>query len=321
MKDLCKPIYENGITELKNMKKRTTVRGVIIKNDEVLMVYSPQFDDYTFPGGGKKEAETMESALLRELKEELGADFVYNIKPFGKLVEYRYGLNQNDQIYEQTSYYFICQVGSLGRQELATREAIHGVIPTWINIKEAIAHNEKVINDTNHSKQGMQTVLMRENIVLSKILEQFTRFFKVVSNYEKQSITLPKRATHLSAGYDLAACEDTVIKKGEIKLVPTGVKVHLLEDEVLMIYPRSSLAIKQGLMMPNSVGVIDADYYDNPQNEGHIFIPLYHLQQKDITIKKGDRIAQGIFQKYLTSVDDEVNVTRSGGFGSTNQEL
>lgn len=317
MKDICQPIYEKGITDITNCKKRTTVRGIIIRNDQVLMVYSPQFDDYTFAGGGKKEDEALEDTLVRELKEELGADYVYDINPYGKLVEYRYGLNQNKQVYEQTSYYFICRVGSLGRQDLAEREIGHGVVPTWVNISEAINHNEKVMSDANHTKEGMQTVMVRENVVLRKILDEFTRYFKVVSAYKDKSINIPKRATKLSAGYDIEAAEDVIINPFEVKLIPTGLKVHLLKDEALFIYPRSSLAIKHSLTMPNSVGVIDADYYDNKSNEGHILISMYNFGKEAVSIKKGERIAQGIFQKYLTAINDDASNNRDGGFGST----
>jgi len=320
MKEICKPIIEQGIKDLTTHKTRTTVRGVIIKNDQVLMVYSPQFNDYTFPGGGKKSDESLEDALLRELKEELGADYVYDIKELGYLTEYRYGLNNNQQVYKQESYFFTCQVGSLGRQDLVERELLHGVIPKWININKAIKHNNSIINDENHSKEGMQTVIQRENVVLEKILKEFTRYFAVVNSFNNKAINLPVRATNYSAGYDFESAEDLIIKKNQIVLVPTGVKAHMLKDEVLMIHPRSSLAIKNGLMMPNSVGVIDADYFNNPKNEGHIMIPLYHLKDEDVHIKKGEKIAQGIFQKYLTIVDDSTNNNRDGGFGSTDNK-
>lgn len=317
MKQLCEPIIETGITQFNNLKTRTTVRGIIIKDNQVLMVYSPQFNDYTFPGGGKKETESYEHALIRELKEELGADYVYDIKPYGTLTEYRYGLNQNDQIYKQTSHYYLCEVGSLGKQELAERELVHGVIPVWVDIEIAIKHNQSVMGDNNHSAQGLTTVLKRENIVLNDILINLTRYFKVVNQYQDQQIQLPKRATKRAAGYDLAAAAKITIKPQELILVPTGLKVHLLKDEVLLLYPRSSLALKKQLMIPNSVGVIDADYYENETNEGHIFIPLYNLGKTDVVIEKGERIAQGIFQKYLLTVDDDANQNRKGGFGST----
>ena len=144
------------------------------------------------------------------------------------------------------------------------------------------------------------------------------RKFEVVSTYSHLNIAIPKRATESSAGYDLASIEDVTIKPGEIKLVPTGLKAKMAPNEALFVFPRSSLAIKKGLMMPNSVGVIDADYYNNKDNEGHIMVPIINIKDKDVTILKGERIAQGIFMNYLKTEDDLVgNVSRLGGFGSS----
>ncbi len=145
------------------------------------------------------------------------------------------------------------------------------------------------------------------------------RGFEVVKEYLDKDIEIPVRKTKLSAGYDLASAVDLKIEPGEMKLVPTGVKAYFENDEVLKIYIRSSMAVKCGLMLMNNVGIIDADYYDNENNEGHIFAPIKNLSDKTIYIKKGDRIAQGIFQKYLLADNDnfERGVVRSGGFGST----
>ena len=144
------------------------------------------------------------------------------------------------------------------------------------------------------------------------------RGFEIVSEYLEKGVTLPARQTSMSAGYDLAAAKDVLIKKGETALVPTGVKAYFPPDEVLMIYIRSSLATKRNITLANSVGVIDADYYGNNENEGQIFLPLWNFGNSDILIKKGERVAQGIFQKYLV-VDNDVALQahRQGGFGST----
>ena len=143
------------------------------------------------------------------------------------------------------------------------------------------------------------------------------RKFEIVKQYKDEKIPLPQRATSKSAGYDLASTEKITIKPGEIKLVPTGLKVLMPKDEVLLIFPRSSLAIKKGLMMSNGVGVIDADYY-YAQNDGHISIPLYNIKNEEVVIEKGERIAQGIFTKYFKVNNDQpLTKTRNGGFGST----
>jgi dUTP pyrophosphatase len=84
------------------------------------------------------------------------------------------------------------------------------------------------------------------------------------------------------------------------------------------VYPRSSLGIKKGLMMSNGVGVIDRDYYNNENNEGHIMVPLYNFKDEPVVVEKFERIAQGLFQTFLkTSNDHPVSQTRQGGFGSS----
>ena len=110
---------------------------------------------------------------------------------------------------------------------------------------------------------------------------------------------------------------DMVIEKGKMKIIPTGLKAYMGNDEYLSIHIRSSIAIKKGIVLMNSTGIIDADYYNNPENEGHIMIALYNTSETDFSVTKGERIAQGIFQKYLKIENDNSESTRKGGFGST----
>ena len=146
-----------------------------------------------------------------------------------------------------------------------------------------------------------------------------TRGFEIVSVYENDGIYLPQRKTGASTGYDFASAEAVVIPAGECALVPTGVKAYMQRDEVLLIYIRSSTALKKRLMLMNSVGVIDADYYGNAENEGHIYIPLCNCGKEAVHIAAGERIAQGIFTRYLTVDGDTAGQgnVRAGGFGST----
>jgi dUTP pyrophosphatase len=147
------------------------------------------------------------------------------------------------------------------------------------------------------------------------------RKFEIVKAYDSYDVMVPQRQTKHSAGYDLASIEDVEIHPGEIKMIPTGLKVLLPDNEALLIFPRSSLGIKKGLMMSNSVGVIDSDYYNNENNEGHIMIPLYNFSNKKVTVSKGERVAQGIFMNYLQTIDDDPNHTvRLGGFGSSDKK-
>lgn len=141
------------------------------------------------------------------------------------------------------------------------------------------------------------------------------RGFERVTGYKY--VNLPKRKTKQSAGYDLESAVNVVINPGETKLIPTGIKVYMDENEWLGIYIRSSLAIKYGIILANSVAVIDSDYYNNPDNEGQIMMALRNTSGSPCAIKVGDRIAQGIFHQYYKVDGDKTDGSRIGGIGST----
>lgn len=149
------------------------------------------------------------------------------------------------------------------------------------------------------------------------------RGFEIAKGFENSNINLPIRKTKCSAGYDIEAAEDTIIpsfRKGmKPTLVKTGIKAYMEDDEVLILANRSSNPGKKGLILANSIGVIDSDYYGNPDNDGHIMFAFYNIKEEDIVIKKGDAIGQGIFQKYLVTDNDISQGERKGGFGSTNK--
>jgi len=149
------------------------------------------------------------------------------------------------------------------------------------------------------------------------------RGFEIAKGFENSNINLPVRKTKYSAGYDIEAAEDTIIpsfKKGmKPTLVKTGIKAYMGEDEVLILANRSSNPGKKGLILANSIGVIDSDYYGNPDNDGHIMFAFYNIKEEDIEIKKGDAIGQGIFQKFLVTDNDISQGERTGGFGSTSK--
>ncbi len=150
----------------------------------------------------------------------------------------------------------------------------------------------------------------------------FKQFKKDVSNDKElyDSIKLPKRSTNKSAGYDIRSIENGIIKPREAMVFKTGLKVCMNDDEVFYIYTRSSLGYKYNVTMANSVGVIDADFYNNEDNEGHFSIKLINHGDKDFKVNVGDRIAQGVFMKFLT-VDEEEKIDnkRKGGLGSTSK--
>lgn len=177
--------------------------------------------------------------------------------------------------------------------------------------------------------------------------------FEIISKYADAGLSLPVRKTKASAGYDfqiaediiipsyytlcneLAAaqitseyCDDEVLTLDKVAfltkyagckptLVPTGIKCEMPEDMYLELSVRSSCPLKHWLILANGVGIIDADYYNNPDNEGHIFFQIINLSPFDIMLKKGDAIGQGIFKKYYLTDDDMVTALRQGGFGST----
>lgn len=175
--------------------------------------------------------------------------------------------------------------------------------------------------------------------------------FEKVSKYADADLAMPVRKTSLSAGYDLVAAEDYIIPSvfqlaGEAEglwevendefvtlsqiaeftklthyrptLVSTGMKCKLDQGTFLQLSVRSSTPLKHWLMLANGVGIIDADYYNNPDNEGEIFLQIYNLSPFNIQIKKGEAIGQGIILPFGITDDDIVMGDRTGGFGSTN---
>ena len=150
-----------------------------------------------------------------------------------------------------------------------------------------------------------------------------TRGFEIAKGYEDKEINLPIRATKNSAAYDIEAAEDVIIpayKPGDKPtLIPTGLKSYMQSDEVLIIAPRSSAPKKQGILFPHSMGIIDSDYYGNETNDGHIFVQCINIKDEDTCIKKGEKVAQAFFQKYLIADNDNADGKRIGGFGSTDK--
>ena len=179
--------------------------------------------------------------------------------------------------------------------------------------------------------------------------------FEFISKYKDCGLPLPERKTELSAGYDLVAAEDTIIPSyqsqmtsmsyrrviGSIQcsepvtldqmaeitkqtgyrptLIPTGLKCELNHDSYLELSVRSSTPLKYWIVLANGVGIIDADYYNNPDNEGHIYLQVINLSPVDIIVKKGEAIGQGIIKPYLHTENDAAAGLRVGGFGSTTE--
>lgn len=149
-------------------------------------------------------------------------------------------------------------------------------------------------------------------------LQEYHRFQTGYDETWYNNLELPKRATKYSAGYDISSPFDLVLPANGTLKVPTLLKVDMEEDEVLLIDVRSSLGFKHNVRLANTIGVVDKDYYNNENNEGHMFIKLYNPNNYEIEFKAGERIAQAIFIKYLTTDDDAAEGERKGGIGSTN---
>lgn len=154
--------------------------------------------------------------------------------------------------------------------------------------------------------------------IISK--EQFDKdFYNADTQY--QNLKPPKRATAKSAGYDVLLPFDIHLEPNDDIKIPTGIKAYMLDDEVLFALPRSGYGFKYYIRLANTEGVVDCDYYNNPDNEGHIWIKIRNEGDKVFSIKKGEAFCQFIFQKYLLADgDDFTGNSRTGGIGSTNEK-
>lgn len=142
--------------------------------------------------------------------------------------------------------------------------------------------------------------------------------FSVDAGRAVNDVTLPKRATSGSAGYDFFAPFDFTLRTGESIRIPTGIRAKMEPGWVLLLFPRSGLGFRYRLQLDNTVGVVDSDYYGS-DNEGHIFIKLTldAREPKELTVKRGEAFAQGVFVPYGLTDDDSADAVRNGGFGST----
>lgn len=130
------------------------------------------------------------------------------------------------------------------------------------------------------------------------------------------SIKLPVRKTQYSAGHDICIPYDLRLASGETATIPTGLRCFIIRNYVMLIFPRSSLGIKCGMSITNTIPVIDADYYD-AENEGHIFICIKNNGKEDLYLKAGDAFAQAVFVEYGSALGSESETRRKGGIGST----
>ena len=165
----------------------------------------------------------------------------------------------------------------------------------------------------------MNRIAKFEKVSYEQFSKDFTKTFGIPKKFIKEiynNIKLPKRATVGSAGYDIFMHSGISLRPGETAKIPTGIRARIEDGWVLKIYPRSGLGFKFKLQLDNTVGIIDADYY-NSDNEGHIFLKMTNNGDKDIHVEVGKGIAQGIFLPFGITEDDDTNGVRNGGFCST----
>jgi len=164
----------------------------------------------------------------------------------------------------------------------------------------------------------------RAKVILNTPKPYKTRGFEIVSDEHRKhpdyDVKLPLRGTKDSAGYDFYSNDTVTIQPGEKFLFWSDIKAYMIRREVLELYVRSSIGIKKGLMLCNTVGIIDQDYHNNIKNDGNIGICLRNISNEPATIEQGERIAQGIFKQFLESDNCNSEEERKGGIGHTNEK-
>ena len=193
------------------------------------------------------------------------------------------------------------------QNNIPAEKALSDILQIWAN-EYHIEHVE-LVWDAYAEQKPLNVNSISRDFTFSKSdkkLPNLDRYFDLASPLA----FMPSRATKGSAGYDFRSPVNVVIHPNETIVINTGVRVFMNPDEVLLIYPRSSVAINKDLILKNSVSVIDSDFHDEIQ------IPITNVGKLTQYINREDKIAQGIFQKFLTMNDMPIH-TRSGGIGST----
>lgn len=189
-------------------------------------------------------------------------------------------------------------------------------MPTRLTAKDVIGMIQKRFNELISRNANMKL----KHTFFEKVspAEYSKERFDGCVGYDE--IALPKRQTAGSSGYDFRIPASVTLKPGESVKMPTFVKASIDDGWTMIILPRSSTGFKYYARLANTVGLIDADYYGNPSNEGHIFVKIRNEGDKDMTLNAGDRFCQGVFIPFGTAADDDVSGARTGGMGSTDEQ-
>lgn len=169
MRLLKTAIHPDSNPNSSSILNRNAARAIVLKGENILMLYTQRYHDYTLPGGGVDDGEDITQGLIRELKEETGAKDITNVKPFGRYEEYRPWYKNDFNTLHMNSYCFTCSVhDELGETQLEDYEVHNGMRPVWLNIHEAIQHNENTIK--NSDKKGLS--IERETFLLKLIVDE-----------------------------------------------------------------------------------------------------------------------------------------------------
>ena len=203
------------------------------------------------------------------------------------------------------------------------KDLLYGYMETFTKFDLGLITERENMISVAKKRRKHKNIIDGGKYNMSRKFEYVKRVTSTGYEVKEPDFKLPERKTKKSAGYDFECIETITIpayKLGDKPvLVPTGVKCKMQDDEFLMLVNRSSNPKKKNLVIPNSMGIIDADYYNNPDNDGEMMFAFYNLSNEDITIEKGYCIGQGIFQKYYITEDDNATGKRTGGFGSTSK--
>jgi dUTP pyrophosphatase len=168
----------------------------------------------------------------------------------------------------------------------------------------------------------MQRIAKFEKVSFDQFRKDWAKYDPAAGEADVRKIydalKLPQRATKGSAGYDFYAPVTITMEAGKERLIPTGIRVKISDGFVLVLVPRSSLGFKYRMQLDNTVGIIDADYYE-ADNEGHMMCKLINdsREGKTLVIEEGKGMVQGIFLPFGITEDDAADTQRTGGFGST----
>ena len=168
---ILKTHYHPEVDSLENKSvfTRLATRSIALQGANILLLYTERYEDYSLPGGGLDLGEDKTEGMIRELKEETGARDIKNIQPFGAYEEYRPWHKPGYDIQHMVSFCYTCDINTeLGETNLESYEIKNGMKAIWVNIHEAIAHNNKTMTTSN--KKGMS--IERETFLLKRIAEQ-----------------------------------------------------------------------------------------------------------------------------------------------------